>query len=253
VEAMCQSGSLEWPAAGVEALFRAAPEAGWRMALERWGALASPARTALVEHALRRPGTVRLLLEALESGRVRAVELSVGQVQALRSHADGELRRRAQGVLGAVAASRAEALAAALKALDLRGSSERGRAVFDQQCANCHRLGGVGNALGPDLETVRSQPPEKLLVAIVDPNREVAPSYFATTVETRDGESVTGVVGRDDAAGLLLRQAGGISVEIPRGQVAKVGTGGLSLMPEGFEATLSPQELADVLALILGR
>ncbi len=39
----------------------------------------------------------------------------------------------------------------------------------------------------PDLESVRSQPKEKLLVAILDPNREVQPAFLAATIETTDG------------------------------------------------------------------
>jgi hypothetical protein len=38
---------------------------------------------------------------------------------------------------------------------------------------------------------------DKLLVSIFDPNREVAPNFTAWTVETKEGETTTGLLTRE--------------------------------------------------------
>jgi putative heme-binding domain-containing protein len=160
------------------------------------------------------------------------------------------VRQRTRQLFGEPAPSRAEAIARYLPALDRQGHPDRGRLVFREQCATCHRLGGEGHPLGPDLETVQGQPREKLLVAILDPNREVSPLYLTATAETRDGESIAGWVSSEDASNLTLRQAGGIEHRLPRTQVDSLRFDSRSLMPEGFESTLTPEAMADLLALL---
>lgn len=220
--------------------------------LERWPQLAPDAQSAVLETVLRRPAGTRAILEAIGAHRIEVRSLTAAQVTGLRSHSDPAIQRRAIEWLGPPSASRHDAVAALLPALSLRGDIQRGLAVHQAQCAPCHRLGGQGHALGPDLESVRSQPKEKLLVGILDPNREVQPTFLATTVETADGESLSGLVTSDTPAGISLVQAGGIQHQIARTKIASVKPDGRSLMPEGFEATVNAQQLADLLAALTG-
>lgn len=231
----------------VEELLRADAAEVSDQVFQRWAGLAPEARTAAVDALLRRATGAARVLEALTARQVVPADLTAAQVTALRAHADAAVKERAIALLGAPAASRNDALARALPALNLKGDAKRGREVVTAQCAPCHRLGGQGNALGPDLESIRSQPKEKLLVAIIDPNREVQPNYLAVTVETKDHEEHTGMLASDTAAGLTLRQAGGALTMIPREQVTRFKPEGRSLMPEGFEATLTLSQIADLL------
>lgn len=238
--------------AAVDGLLRAEDSGAWREIVSRWPRLTTEARQAALESVLRRPSGTGWVLDALSGKEIPPQDLPAAQLTALRGHPDASLRRRAIELLGAPMASRDQAVTAVLPALNLKGSGARGREVFRAQCAPCHRLAGEGFALGPDLESVRSQPKDKLVVAIVDPNREVAPSYLATTVETRDGESYTGMQVTDDASGILLRQASGLETRLARDQIQSSRTDGRSVMPEGFETTLTPQQLADLLACLVG-
>jgi putative membrane-bound dehydrogenase-like protein len=220
--------------------------------LERWGQLEPDAQTAFLEAVLRRPTGTRAVLEAIGSRRIEVRSLTAAQVSALRGHADPGIQRRAVELLGPATANRHDAVAALLPALSLRGDIERGLAVHAAQCAPCHRLGGQGHPLGPDLESVRSQPKEKLLVGILDPNREVQPTYLAVTVETTDGEALSGLITSDTPAGITLVQAGGVQHQLARAKIQSVKPDGRSLMPEGFEATITAQQLADLLATLTG-
>lgn len=238
--------------AAIDVLLRTDDSATLNGILERWGQLEPDAQTAFLEAVLRRPTGTRAVLQAIGTRRIEVRSLTAAQVSALRGHADPSIQQRAVELLGPATANRHDAVAALLPALSLRGDIERGLAVHAAQCAPCHRLGGQGHPLGPDLESVRSQPKEKLLVGILDPNREVQPTYLAVTVETTDGEALSGLLTADTPAGITLVQAGGIQHQLSRAKIQSVKPDGRSLMPEGFEATINAQQLADLLAALTG-
>ncbi|HSH94931.1 MAG TPA: hypothetical protein VK968_12350, partial [Roseimicrobium sp.] len=108
-----------------------------------------------------------------------------------------------------------------------------------------------GYQLGPDLVTVQNSGKEKLLTNIIDPNREIAPQYLAQTVETTDGESVSGVIVSESASTVTVRMAFGKEAAFPRNRIAKLQSQGQSLMPEGLEAGLTPQDVANLLEFII--
>jgi putative heme-binding domain-containing protein len=76
------------------------------------------------------------------------------------------------------------------------------------------------------------------------------PVYAGYTAELMDGEEQTGILVAENATHVTLQQAQGISVTIPRAQMRQLRANGRSLMLEGLEAGLTPQELRDVIALI---
>jgi hypothetical protein len=69
-------------------------------------------------------------------------------------------------------------------------SSERGRQLIERaKCLDCHKLGAVGQGLGPDLTTVRSRfRPIEILESIVEPSKVISDQYKAATVATMDGK-----------------------------------------------------------------
>jgi hypothetical protein len=69
------------------------------------------------------------------------------------------------------------------------------RKVFDTAgCMACHRVGEIGQDVGPNLATIRAWSPEQILINILDPNREVTPNFIGYTVETRDGKTYFGEI-----------------------------------------------------------
>jgi putative heme-binding domain-containing protein len=122
--------------------------------------------------------------------------------------------------------------------------------MFEQRCQSCHRFGSEGFAVGPDLAGARNGGKEKLLVNILDPNREVPPNYFAYVVDTTEGDSYTGIIVNETASSVTVRQPLGIDVVIPRSQIAKTQAQRTSLMPEGLEEGLTRRDLADLVEFI---
>jgi putative heme-binding domain-containing protein len=71
-------------------------------------------------------------------------------------------------------------------------------------------------------------------------------------VEMKDGRSLSGLVTEESATGFTLVQAGGLTQTLRRADVAEMRASTLSLMPEGLEQAMSPQETADLLVYLRG-
>lgn len=220
--------------------------------IQRWPSLSPAARREALLVLLKRPERIRAVLAALENGVVNAAEMSVAQQAQLRSHRDAAIRDQAEKVLGrAPAAARQSVVESFQSALTLRGEPMNGRKIFQARCVSCHKLGNEGQALGPDLATVKNAGKEKLLANILDPNREVNSNYLSYLVEMKNGESLTGIIVNESANSVTLRVAGGAESVITRANIASLQSQGKSLMPEGLEEGLSQQDMADLLEFIV--
>ncbi|MSU34833.1 MAG: c-type cytochrome [Pedosphaera sp.] len=218
----------------------------------RWQPWNRESRRSAVEVMMRRPEWTTALLSHLEAVPSDASAIEPAPLNQLRSHPQAVIRERARKLLGEPPVDREAVIRDYLGALRLKGAADRGQVLYRERCATCHRLKGEGQPLGPDLESVASQGREKLLVNLLDPNREVAPNFAAWTAETRGGETVTGLLVRETTTSIALRQAGGQEVVIDRSRLSSFRTDGRSLMPEGLEVGLSPQQVADLLLLLSG-
>ena len=133
-----------------------------------------------------------------------------------------------------------------------RSAIEAGAEIYQTHCASCHRLDREGHNVGPDLFGIRNQPKETILLHLVNPNYEVVAGFNACTIECKDGRELTGLIIGESPASVTLRQAQGIEETIPRTGITRLAVGQASLMPEGLEAAMSQQELADLLACLKG-
>ena len=97
---------------------------------------------------------------------------------------------------------------------------------------------------------MRNAGKEKLLLNMLDPSREVAPQYVAYVVETKDGQSLLGILASDTPANITVRQAYGKDVVVDRANIKRTTSQGKSLMPDGLEAGMKPQDVADLIAFI---
>jgi putative heme-binding domain-containing protein len=136
--------------------------------------------------------------------------------------------------------------------LSLPGDARRGRAVFvdnpSAQCKTCHRIGDIGQAVGPDLDKIGAKYDRAaLLEQILEPSRTVEPQYTSHLVETKDGQVLTGLVVEKTAREVVLKDAQGKTVRIPAADVERLVPQARSLMPELLLRDLTPQQVADLL------
>lgn len=219
--------------------------------LEAWSTFTPRLRTEAISALIRRPERAERLLNAIDAGKLRAAELTSTQIRFLQNHDDPRIQQLALKILGkADTSSRQDVINTFLPALKLAGQANRGRAIYLERCSACHRAGGEGFALGPDLVTVKTSGSEKILTNILDPNREVAPNYLAYSIETTRGEAFLGIIQNETATAVTIRQAYGNDTVLPRLQIKKMRSQGQSLMPEGLEQGLTQQAMADLLEYI---
>ena len=212
--------------------------------------LATELRPRVYGLLLRRPEGQAALVAALGKGTLRVADLTTETIQTLRQSPDATVRREARRLLGEPPADRHAVVESRLAVLNLAGDAAKGAPVFAERCAGCHQFRGVGQTLGPDLASVASNGPEKLLVAILDPNREVAPNFTAWLAETDGGESLSGILARESDGRVSLLQAGGTTTTLERAKLKRWENTGKSVMPEGLEEGLDDQRLADLLAFL---
>lgn len=209
----------------------------------------SPARRDAVEALVSRPDRTMRVLAALKAGELAAADIPAATVQAWQQHKDSSVEELARSIFPPEP-SVEEMLKQYEPALTQKGDVERGRVLYLERCASCHRSGRDGYALGPDLVTVQSAGRERVLRSILQPNAEVAPQYIAFQVETRGGESYSALIGPETPSQVTLRLGGGRDVTLPRSQVMGMASSGQSLMPEGLAAGLSVEAMTDLLAFI---
>ncbi len=221
------------------------------LVLDQWKSMSPLVRREAIELLFSRPERLEHLLSALESHQLAPGEIDPARLNQLRTHANPKLRERALTILGAessVSRDRRAVIDALRPALALEGQASRGRAVYLKACATCHRAGGQGTEVGPDLATVAGRSPEDLLLHMLDPNREVAPNYVNYNVALDDGRVVSGIIASETASALTLKRAEGVTDVVPRSQIEAVTSTGLSLMPDGLEKGLTAQDFADLIA-----
>jgi putative membrane-bound dehydrogenase-like protein len=150
-------------------------------------------------------------------------------------------------------AERAALLARYAGVAALRGEAKAGLALYQQHCAQCHRVQGQGMEVGPDLAMMSGKPIEQLVQAILDPNAALEGRYKNYTVTLRDGHETGGIIIAETPTTLTFRTPHRSDETFLRADVQELSTSGQSLMPEGFEAAFTPQQLADLIAFVTGR
>jgi putative heme-binding domain-containing protein len=177
--------------------------------------------------------------------------LEAAHVTRLSQHKDAAIKERAGKLFAAATpAERAQALADYQPVLTMAADAKRGQAIFEKNCAACHKIGGVGTDVAPDISDSRTKKLDQLLGDIVLPNRAIDNNYIGYNVRLLDGTVATGILKTETSTSITLRQQGGKEAVIARSEIDELKSSGLSLMPEGLEKQIPHQEMADLLSFI---
>jgi len=220
--------------------------------LARWDVMSPGIKVATIDELLKRPERASWLVEVIESDTIPARLVNTVQRQKLLQHPDPAVRERAAAIFGAAATGRAAVMQAYRDVPRLTGHPDQGAGLFREHCATCHQVRGEGVAVGPDLGTVTGRTTEGLVAAILDPNQAVEAPFVNYTAVTEDGRELSGVLVSETADRVVLKGAGGMEEEVRRSQLKELRGSALSVMPEGFEQMLKPQDMADLVAFLRG-
>lgn len=215
-----------------------------------WRSASPSLRSEILETMLSRGALTLALLEAVESGEIAPGQVAANARQRLLESRDATVRERASKLFAAASSQRGRVVAEYVEAFEDSGDREAGRKVYDRECASCHKLGGKGSEVGPDLATVRGRTPQQLIANILDPNQEVLPAFTEYTVLLQDGRVATGLLASESAGEIRLRRAEGIEQIVPRDEIDEIQNSGRSLMPEGLEQKIPPREMSDLIAFL---
>lgn len=245
--------------AAVAAASRVSPSSNSAKAAQLLSVLEDPAlATVLVEAFLSRPEGPELLSKALQESRMKEpVALAANRIASASGRNVPELLAALNkaGGLKPVSSSMSPQDRSKLIA-DARasGSAERGRQIYQRTamaCTTCHLVNGKGGKLGPDLSTVGSyMTPESLLESLLNPSTDIKQGYETVVVTRKDQTVVSGLLQRKTDTSVLVRDPSGKVVSIPTGEVAKVDTSPVSLMPPGLTSSLRRDELVDLMTFL---
>jgi putative membrane-bound dehydrogenase-like protein len=220
--------------------------------LPAWKGLKPKARDAVLGTLLARDDGALELLEAISSQNGPSPkDLAASQIQALVKHKTAKVAELARTALASmIPPSREEVVKKFKDALTMKGDAKAGTQVFLTRCIACHVANAQGIEVGPNLVTVKTKGRDGILTAILEPHKEVASQYIAYTVNTRDGQTLTGIIAKDDANSMTLKMMGGAQATVQRSNIQGSSSSGQSLMPEGLETGMSVQDMADLLSFI---
>jgi putative heme-binding domain-containing protein len=141
---------------------------------------------------------------------------------------------------------RVEKILALLPQADMR----RGLRVFQStkaSCIACHRRGYLGGDIGPDLNRIGQIRTERVLLeSILFPSLTFVRSYEPVTIATDDGRVFNGMVRDETELTITLQIDAQKSIQIQKSTIEHRQPGAVSIMPEGLEKQLTPQDLADL-------
>lgn len=133
------------------------------------------------------------------------------------------------------------------------GDVGRGRRIFFGQkvaCSSCHTIGAEGGHVGPDLTGVGAiRSGHDLLEAVVFPSASFVPGYEIYLVDIGN-DRLSGVLRSQSRDAVVLVTGPHGEVRIPRSRIKSMERSTVSLMPDGFDESLSKTELTDLLAFL---
>jgi putative membrane-bound dehydrogenase-like protein len=192
------------------------------------------------------------LLDAIARSAFAAKDLSPAQVQRMAQLPDTALRERLQAVWGKLPRSgspekqrRIAEIRGLLPEGD-KGSAIRGKGIFKDHCAVCHKLFGDGESIGPDLTGAERGDLEFLLTSLVDPGALVRKEYEAQTIALRDGRLLSGLVIAEDDRQLTVFDSNRQKTAIARDSVEAIKPSELSVMPDGLLDQLTEPQIRDL-------
>ena len=242
---------IELQQAAVTAVSRSAGEASAEL-LDRWKSFTPMVRSTVFEQALQTSAGTDALLNAVAAGKLAASDIDASARERLLQHRDDRLRAKARQVLGIVENTARSKVVEEYQARvgDLSGNVDAGKVVFEKRCATCHRIQSIGKSIGADLVALKDRSTNAMLIAILDPNRAVETKFLSYVAATADGRTWNGMLLSETSNSVTLMGTDGKEHLLARNELDELVCSNRSLMPEGLEKDLSPQDLADVITFV---
>jgi putative heme-binding domain-containing protein len=141
---------------------------------------------------------------------------------------------------------------------ELRGgrSFANGRQLFQvASCVSCHKMGGVGTELGPDLTRLDPKlKPVDILRDVLEPSHKINEKFQTFVFETRAGKLITGLVIEETPERVKVIENPLVKAEpiiLKKADIAERQKSPVSIMPKGLLDKLTREEILDLMAYVL--
>jgi len=249
--AVSRESSPQFAAGVFEALAQSKAKDLGPAVIAKLSALPPTARPAAMRVVLARPEPTRAFLDAVEAGKLRFDLLDLDQKTALAAHPEKAIAERAKKLLaqggGLPDPDRQKVIEQLAATLKKAGDVAAGKKLFTQHCGKCHKHGGEGQQIGPDLTGFAVHPKEEILIAVLDPSRSVEGNYRTYTATLLDGRVITGLLSSETRTTVELLDAENKRHALNRDDLEAFKESQKSLMPEGFEKQMTADEVTHLL------
>ena len=258
------------------------------LVLTRYTNLEPELQPSAIELLTQRASWSKQLLTQVGEKKIAATAINVNQARRIQALKDKELNDLLSRHWGQVRDTRnpdREKVVAEMKSLIRQkpGDPFAGEKVFKRVCAACHKIYGEGPDIGPDITSNGRNDFNQLLSNVFDPSLVIGAGYRVCTVVNKAGRVQSGLLVEDSPQRVVLKPAvaGSLGLRpepagkdspkekavgtesqptvtvtvgkleiIPRDDIDEFKINELSLMPEGLEKQLTPQEITDLFAFL---
>jgi putative heme-binding domain-containing protein len=197
----------------------------------------------------------RQLLLAVDAGSLPVESVKPATLRKLLLHRDERIAELVHKHWGEVKGATTSQMLAEVGHLakvvsDHKADPYAGKKLFTAKCATCHTLHGVGGTVGPNLTSYKRDDVPQLLLHVINPSAEIREGYESSSITTKNGRMLTGIVTERNDRVVVLRTAEGQQIIQPTEDIESIDITGVSLMPEGLLQGLSDQQVCDLFAYL---
>ena len=224
--------------------------------LAGWENYSMMTRSGIITESISREENAATLLEKVAAGAIGVGFFQSAQIEQLRASKSVELRAMVEKLFGPAPGTDRLAIVSdyAGKWPASAANVARGEMLYKQHCAQCHQdridVDGVLPSVGPNLQALSIWKNEAWLSAILDPNRTVEAKYRRISILSIDGSTIVGLKVRESEDRIEIVNDQGSLISMTRASIDEMRESEKSLMPEGFEKVLTPQDMASVVTFI---
>ncbi len=148
-----------------------------------------------------------------------------------------------------------EELAKSAEGLSGRSFSNGKQLFTVTSCVSCHKLGGVGTEVGPDLTKLdpKQQSPVEILHDILEPSFRINEKFQSWSFELKSGKTVTGLIVKEtptEVEVLVNPLAKEAPLVLKVSQIDERKKSPTSIMPKGLLDKLTHEEILDLVAYV---
>ncbi|SFF12080.1 putative membrane-bound dehydrogenase domain-containing protein [Thermoflexibacter ruber] len=219
--------------------------------VQEWRNFTPEVKEEAIEVFMKNRERTFFLLTALERKQIPTTAIAWHNQVRLMNNDDVSIRKKARSVLASNESNKVEILEKYKNAFDEKGNEVNGLKIYNTYCAQCHQISGkLGKNIGPDLGTLRNRQPLSIALEILLPSNSIADGYEYWAVTKQNGDRIYGIISTETATAITLKDLAGKETVIPRNEIAKLSASNTSIMPTGFEQSINPQDMNDLVSFI---